>query len=57
MPAGNRCDNGNSYSFIGIFHLTGDQEVAGSIPNGYGNGLSWILIMEFSMAVLLPSAD
>ena len=38
-------------------HPTGDQEVAGSIPAGYGNILPWRLIMKYFYGHSLPSAD
>ena len=38
-------------------HPTGDQEVAGSIPAGFGNILSWRLIMKYFLGHSLPYAD
>ena len=32
--------------------LTGDQDVLGSIPAGFGNILSWDLIMKYFQAIL-----
>ena len=33
---------------------TGDQEIAGSIPAGYGNILSWRLIMKYYIRSFSP---
>ena len=34
-------------------HWTGDQEVAGSIPDEVGNILSWRLIMKYFLRLIL----
>ena len=45
----------NTHSTCSMDHLTGDHEVAGSIPAGSSNIISWRLIMKYFLRSFSPT--